>query len=53
MAVSHAPYEMTWTDAKGKAMKDRGNVLIAWKKVNGAWKVATSMNASDTPAPAM
>jgi uncharacterized protein (TIGR02246 family) len=53
LAVSRSPYEMTWTDAKGKPAKDNGNVLIAWKKVNGVWKVATSMNASAVPAPSM
>ena len=53
LAVSHAAYDMTWTDAKGKAMKERGNVVIAWKKVGGAWKVATSMNAPEAPAPGM
>jgi len=34
-------------------MKDHGNVIIAWKKVDGAWKVAASMNASDVPRPGM
>jgi len=53
LAVSRASYEMTATDAKGKSATERGNVLLAWKKVNGQWKLAVSMNAPSAPARAM
>lgn len=53
MAMSRAAYDLTWTDAKGKPAKDHGHVLIGWKKVDGAWKIATSMNASDVTTPGM
>jgi len=52
LAVSRASYEMTSTDAKGKPATERGNVVLGWKKVNGQWKIAVSMNAPSAPAPA-
>jgi len=53
VAVSRSGYQLAWTDAKGKPMTDHGNVVIGWKKVNGQWKVATSINASEVHAPGM
>jgi uncharacterized protein (TIGR02246 family) len=51
LAVSRASYEMTSTDPKGKSVTERGNVVLGWKKVNGQWKIAVSMNAPTAPAP--
>ena len=49
MAVERGTYQLSWVDAKGKAMKDHGNYVTAWKKVNGQWKVLADMNASEVP----
>ena len=51
MAVEHGTYQMSWVDAKGKTMKDHGNYVTAWKKVNGQWKVVADINASEVPMP--
>ncbi|AHG91507.1 hypothetical protein J421_3970 [Gemmatirosa kalamazoonensis] len=53
LAVSRSRYQLSWTDAKGKPASDHGNVVVAWKKVNGQWKIATSINASEVPMPGM
>ena len=34
-------------------MKDHGNYVTAWKKVNGQWKVVADINASEVPMPGM
>jgi uncharacterized protein (TIGR02246 family) len=51
LAVSRASYEMTTTGANGKPATERGNVVLGWKKANGQWKIAVSMNAPTPPAP--
>jgi len=53
VAVERGTYTLTWTDAKGKAMNDRGNYVTAFKKVNGQWKVLADINASEVPMPGM
>jgi len=49
MAVERGTYELSWVDAKGKAMKDHGNYVTAWKKVNGQWKILADINTSEVP----
>jgi uncharacterized protein (TIGR02246 family) len=53
VAVERGTYQVSWADAKGKAMSDHGNYVTAWKKVNGQWKVFADINASEVPAPGM
>jgi ketosteroid isomerase-like protein len=53
LAVERGTWQMSWTDAKGKAMSDHGNYVTAWKKVNGQWKVYADINASEVPMPGM
>jgi uncharacterized protein (TIGR02246 family) len=53
LAVERGTYQISWTDAKGKAMNDHGNYVTAWKKVNGQWKVLADINASEVPMPGM
>jgi ketosteroid isomerase-like protein len=53
LAVERGTYQLSWTDAKGKPMSDKGNYVVAWKKVAGQWKVLADMNASDMPMPGM
>jgi uncharacterized protein (TIGR02246 family) len=47
LAISHGSYQMSYTDAKGKPATERGNVIAGWKKVDGQWKMAASMNAPE------
>jgi ketosteroid isomerase-like protein len=53
LAVERGTYTLTWTDPKGKAMKDHGNYVTAFRKVNGQWKVLADINASEVPMPGM
>jgi ketosteroid isomerase-like protein len=53
MAVERGTYQTSWVDAKGKAMKDHGNYVTAWRKVNGRWQVVADINASEVPMPGM
>jgi ketosteroid isomerase-like protein len=34
---------------KGKRIEDSGKFVVAWKKVNGEWKVAYDIYNSDKP----
>jgi uncharacterized protein (TIGR02246 family) len=53
IAVERSTYQLTWTDAKGKAMSDHGNSVTVYKKVNGQWKVFADIAASEVPPPSM
>jgi uncharacterized protein (TIGR02246 family) len=47
LAVVKAPYQMSYTDAKGKKASDHGTTLTVFKKVNGQWKILYDTNASE------
>jgi ketosteroid isomerase-like protein len=50
IGYSYGTYEMTFNDAKGKPMSDRGKYLEVWKKQSdGTWKCAADMFSSDLP----
>jgi uncharacterized protein (TIGR02246 family) len=53
LAVERGTYELSWTDAKGKATTDRGSYVATFKKVNGQWKVFSDMAVSEMPMPGM
>jgi ketosteroid isomerase-like protein len=53
LAVERGTYQVSFTDAKGKAQTDHGNYVTAWKKVNGQWKALADINAPEVPAPGM
>ncbi len=43
-------YEMSFRDASGKTVSDRGKYLMLWKKqADGAWKVLFDTSNSDLP----
>jgi len=44
-------YTVTYTDAKGQTVTDRGKYLEVWKKVDGKWKCSTDAYNSDIPLP--
>ncbi len=51
LAYTQGSYQLTTTDAKGKAVTDRGKTLEIWKKqADGAWKCVADMWSSDLPA---
>jgi ketosteroid isomerase-like protein len=43
-------YTVSFKDATGKAISDKGKYLMVWTKKAGAWKVLLDMNNSDLPA---
>jgi len=51
MAVIEAPYQMSWTDAKGKKAADHGTTMTIFKKVNGQWKILYDTNVSEVAPP--
>jgi ketosteroid isomerase-like protein len=52
IGYSYGTYEITFKDAKGKPMSDRGKYLEVWKKQSdGTWKCAADMFSSDLPLP--
>jgi uncharacterized protein (TIGR02246 family) len=38
-ATVEGPYQMSFTDAKGKKQQDHGTTLTVFQKINGAWKI--------------
>lgn len=42
-------YTLTFTDANGKTVADRGKYLEVWKKVDGKWKCLLDAYNSDLP----
>ena len=54
MAVETGTYEWTLQPKKGKAIKDRGKYLTAWKRqADGSWKIVRDINNSDLPGGGM
>jgi len=51
LAVVKAPYQLTYTDAKGKKAEDHGTSMTVFKKVNGQWKILYDTNASEVAPP--
>lgn len=52
LAYSVGTYAMSYKDASGKAVNDRGKYATVWKKgPAGDWKAAVDMINSDLPAP--
>jgi ketosteroid isomerase-like protein len=52
LGYSTGVYEMTFRDAGGKTMTDRGKYVTVWKKQkNGRWKVSYDIFNSDREAP--
>jgi len=47
MAYDAGKYSMSWTDAKGKTLKDEGKYLEVLKKVDGKWRVVSDANSSN------
>lgn len=43
---------MTWTDAKGGTLSDKGKYVEIWKRVDGKWKCYLDIYNSDQVAPA-
>ena len=53
LAVSRGTYELTYNDAKGKPVTEKGKYLTVWRKQgDGSWKVVYDAFNADTP-PAM
>lgn len=51
LAYSYGTYELTYNDAKGKPISDKGKYTEVWKKQSdGSWKCVLDMWSSDLPA---
>jgi ketosteroid isomerase-like protein len=50
LGYTSGTYSLTYTDAKGGKVEDRGKYLEVWKKVDGKWKCYQDMYSSDLPA---
>lgn len=51
LAYTQGAYELTTTDAHGKAMADHGKTVEIWKKQSdGSWKCIVDMWSSNLPA---
>jgi ketosteroid isomerase-like protein len=51
LGYTSGTYEMTFKDATGKTVSDKGKYLTVWKKqADGSWKVLYDMFNSDLPA---
>ena len=46
-AIVEGPFQMSFTDAKGKKQEDRGTTLTVFRKINGEWKVLYDTNVSE------
>jgi ketosteroid isomerase-like protein len=52
LGYSYGTYEMTFKDAKGKALSDHGKYVETWRKqADGSWKCAADIFNSDLAAP--
>jgi len=47
LAVIKAPYQMSYTDAKGKKATDHGTTMTVFKKIDGQWKILYDTNVSE------
>ena len=50
VAYASGTYSASWTDAKGKTVKDDGKYLNVLRKVDGKWKVVMDSFSSNMPA---
>ncbi len=51
LGFSSGNYQMTFKDASGTSVDDRGKYLIVWRKqADGSWKVLRDISNSDLPA---
>jgi ketosteroid isomerase-like protein len=51
LGYTSGTYKVSFKDASGKTVSDKGKYLMVWKKQSdGAWKVLLDMNNSDLPA---
>ncbi len=52
LAYSSGAFAMTFNDASGKPLTDRGKYLTVWRKqADGSWKVVRDAFNSDLPVP--
>jgi ketosteroid isomerase-like protein len=52
IGYTQGPYDLAYSDATGKTVKDRGRYLAVWKKQSdGAWRVVADIFNSDLPQP--
>ena len=50
LGYTSGTYELSFKDASGKTIADKGKYLIVWKKhPDGTWKVLFDMSNSDLP----
>jgi ketosteroid isomerase-like protein len=50
IGYTQGPYDLAFSDAKGKTVKDHGKYLAVWKKQSdGAWRVVADIFNSDLP----
>ncbi len=50
LGYTSGTYEMSFRDAAGKTISDKGKYLMVWKKqADGAWKVLFDTSNSDLP----
>jgi ketosteroid isomerase-like protein len=51
LGYTSGKYEMSFKDASGKIISDKGKYLMVWKKqANGEWKVLFDTSNSDLPS---
>lgn len=50
-AIVEGPYQMSFTDTKGKKQEDRGTTLTVFRKISGEWKVLYDTNLSEVAPP--
>jgi ketosteroid isomerase-like protein len=54
LGYSMGSYQLSWNDAKGKPMSDKGKYVTVWRKqADGSWKVVYDIFNSDQPATGM
>jgi len=52
LGYTSGTYEMSFREASGKAVSDKGKYLMVWKKqADGEWKVLFDISNSDLPRP--
>lgn len=51
LGFTSGTYMLTYNDANGQLVSDRGKYLEVWKKVDGKWKCLSDAYNSDVPLP--
>jgi ketosteroid isomerase-like protein len=51
LGFTSGSYTLTYNDANGQIVADRGKYLEVWKKVDGEWKCVSDAFNSDLPLP--